>query len=164
MRALAEAIELGRRGIPAFPCAESNKRPTCPDGFYNAETDANALRELWRRHPGQLVGVPTGPASGIDALDIDRKSSKPEAVAWWREHKDRIPTTRMHRTRSGGLHCLFQSYDGLRCSAGKLAPGVDVRAPVATSSGGRQPACLSRCASYIAELKHQLAALKTDRE
>jgi hypothetical protein len=124
MKALDAAIELGARGIPCFPCTW-NKRPTCPGGFHSAQTDAGALRELWRKHPGPLVGVPTGPASGIDVLDVDRKH--PEAVEWWRANKPLIPETRMHRTRSGGLHALFKSHDGLRCSTGKIAPGVDVR-------------------------------------
>jgi hypothetical protein len=123
--ALAAAIELGAKGIPAFPCAQS-KRPTCADGFYNAETDADALRDLWRKHPGPLVGVPTGPASGIDVLDIDAKH--PPAIEWLRKNEFRLPTTRRHRTRSGGFHVLFKYADGLRCSTSKIAQGIDVRA------------------------------------
>jgi hypothetical protein len=34
----------------------------------------------------------------------------------------------VHRTRSGGLHFLFQHEAGLRCSAGRIAAGIDVRA------------------------------------
>ena len=39
-----------------------------------------------------------------------------------------VTPTRPHRTRSGGLHLIFGHYDGLKCSAGKIARGVDVRA------------------------------------
>jgi hypothetical protein len=35
--------------------------------------------------------------------------------------------TRAHRTRSGGVHLLFEHAPGLRCSTNKIARGVDVR-------------------------------------
>lgn len=44
-----------------------------------------------------------------------------------RETGSRIPATRTHATGSGGLHVLFRHTDGLRNSAGRIAPGVDVR-------------------------------------
>jgi hypothetical protein len=34
----------------------------------------------------------------------------------------------VHRTRSGGLHLIFGNDDGVKCSVGKIARGVDVRA------------------------------------
>jgi hypothetical protein len=56
-------------------------------------------------------------------LDVDV-----EGLAWFEEHRRLIfPKTRLHRTRSGGLHLLFRHHVGLRCSAGRIAPGVDVR-------------------------------------
>jgi hypothetical protein len=68
--------------------------------------------------------VATG--DSFDALDLDARH--PEARAWWTENRPRLPPTRTHRTRSGGLHLLFNADPGRRCSAGKIAPGVDVRA------------------------------------
>jgi Bifunctional DNA primase/polymerase, N-terminal len=124
-RALGGALMLGSEGRPCFPCAES-KRPISPRGFLNASADPIALREMWSKFPGQLVGVRTGNASRIDVLDLDRKHR--EATEWWMAHRDRLPITRVHRTRSGGLHLLFQHASDLRCSASKIAPGVDVRA------------------------------------
>jgi hypothetical protein len=69
--------------------------------------------------------VRTGNASGIDALDLDRKHR--QAAEWWTAHRDSLPVTRVHRTRSGGLHLLFQHGPDMRCSASKIAPGIDVR-------------------------------------
>jgi hypothetical protein len=83
------------------------------------------MRELWGQYPAPLVGVATGVASRIDALDLDRKH--PEAVEWWATHRHRLPATRTHRTRARGLHLLFQHTAGLRCTAGVIAPGVDTR-------------------------------------
>jgi hypothetical protein len=34
--------------------------------------------------------------------------------------------TRVHRTRSGGLHLIYGDADGVKCSAGKICRGVDV--------------------------------------
>ncbi len=71
--------------------------------------------------------MPTGKASGLDALDIDAPRH-PEAAQWWAARRDDLPATRTHRTRSGGLHLLFRNRPGLRCWAGRAIAGVDGRA------------------------------------
>jgi hypothetical protein len=123
--ALEHALALASDALRCFPCA-ANKRPTTPHGLLDASADPQALRLLWADYPGPLVGVRTGATSGIDALDIDRKHD--EAVRWFASRRDRLPATRVHRTRSGGLHLLFQHTSGMRCSAGLIIRGVDVRA------------------------------------
>jgi hypothetical protein len=121
---LERALTLVRSGLPCFPC-RSDKRPTTPRGFKDATRDSDLLRELWKHHPGPLIGIPTGEVSGFDVLDIDPRHG---GNSWFAEHKLRLPPTRVHRTRSGGLHLFFQYESGLRCSAGRIAAGVDVRA------------------------------------
>jgi hypothetical protein len=105
MSALAAAIELGAKGVPCFPCAQT-KRPTCPNGFHNAETDADALAELSSKHPGPLIGARTGAASGVAVVDVDAKHAC--AIEWLKSSKPRLPRTRVHRTLSGGCHLLFR--------------------------------------------------------
>jgi hypothetical protein len=63
--------------------------------------------------------------SGVDVLDLDRKHI--EAGAWWTANRDRLPPTRCHRTRSGGLHLLFRHAVGVLSTAGNIARGVDTR-------------------------------------
>ena len=121
--ALGAALALG---LPAFPCRR-DKAPACPHGFRDATTNPVGLRDLWRRCPGPLVGVPTGDASGRDVLDIDAPRH-PEAAEWWHRHQQIVPATRIHLTRSGGVHVLFRHARGLRCWAGRPVPGVDGRA------------------------------------
>jgi Bifunctional DNA primase/polymerase, N-terminal len=111
-------------GYPCFSCL-ADKRPATPHGFKDACTATTGLATRWARYPGELIGVPTGAASGISVLDIDKKSA---GGAWWEANKDSLPATRLHRTRSGGLHALFRHKDGLRNSAGKIVLGVDGRA------------------------------------
>ncbi len=115
---LIAALDLAASGRPVFPCAIATKRPTTPHGFKDASTGSDVIVELWRDYPGGLIGVPTGNVSGLDALDLDAKHK--EAKDWWRENRHRLPQTRTHKTRSGGLHLLFQHNDTMRCSAGRI--------------------------------------------
>ncbi|GLR85847.1 bifunctional DNA primase/polymerase [Bradyrhizobium iriomotense] len=124
MSPLAAALQLAAADIPCFPVARS-KCPTTPHGFRDASTDPDALSDLWGRYGGPLVGIRTGASSGLDVLDLDQK---PAARAWWTEHRERIPTTRVHRSRSGGLHLVFRHAPSLRCSTSRIAIGVDVKA------------------------------------
>jgi hypothetical protein len=122
--ALQAALELACSGLAVFPCAH-NKRPTTPHGFLDATKDSEVLRELWQQCPAPLIGVRTGEISNLDILDIDAKHR--DARTWWHGHRAELPATRVHRTRSGGLHLVFQHAEGLRCSTGKLARGVDIK-------------------------------------
>jgi len=112
------------KGLPCFPC-HLDKKPATPRGYKNATSNRGSVIELWMRYPGALIGVPTGELSGLDVLDIDPRSA---GDTWFRRHKARLPVTRVHQTRGGGLHLFFQHESGLRCSAGWIAAGVDVRA------------------------------------
>ena len=100
--------------LASFPCNE-DKRPLVQHGFKNAR------RAAWQ---SPLVGVPTGEANGFDVLDVDL----PEGLAWYDANFADLPLTQAHETESGGLHLLLRHAPGLRCSAGRIAPGVDVRA------------------------------------
>jgi len=122
---LGRAVELAATGLPCFPVSAS-KCPTTPHGFFDASTDPGVLRDLWAQHPGPLVGVVTGITSGIDVLDVD--TYKPFGREWWKEHRHRIPQTRAHQTKRGGLHLMLQHAAGLRSSTGRIALGVDVKA------------------------------------
>ena len=123
--ALAAALDLG---LPAFPCG-ANKAPAIPGpgGYKHATADPARLRALWRHYPGPLIGVPTGEASGLDVLDIDAPRHL-EAAEWWSAHRDHLPLTKIHKTRSGGLHALFRHATYLRCWTRRPVVGIDGRA------------------------------------
>jgi hypothetical protein len=125
MNIVDRAIELALSGLHVFPCANPSKAPTCLTGFKAATSDPDTVRALWHAHPGDLIGVRTGTASNINVLDLDAKH--PEAQAWLDANSERLPNTRVHRTRSGGLHLLFRHRDGFRCSTSRIATGVDTR-------------------------------------
>src|SRR5262245_24638341 len=96
--------------LPVFPCS-LDKRPLIANGFRAAKRIEPP--EFW-----PLVGVPTGAVSGFDVLDID-----PDGLSWLSANP---LETRRHKTPRG-WHLLFRHADGLRCSAGRIAKGIDVR-------------------------------------
>ena len=112
------------KGWPVFPCRH-DKRPACPHGFKDATRDPAEISRLFRVDGAALIGVPTGPASGLDVLDIDIKHDA--ARAWLARAEAMIPPTRTFRTRSGGVHLYFRHADGVANSQSKLARGVDTR-------------------------------------
>src|SRR6266478_3065554 len=66
---LEAALGYGEGGIPVFPCNPDNKKPLTEHGFKDATTDPEKIRSWWREHPQAMIGVPTGPASGIFVID-----------------------------------------------------------------------------------------------
>jgi hypothetical protein len=116
---LAAALDLADAGIPVFPC-RADKRPATANGFKDATLNPTAA--LFGDSP--LIGVPTGEASGFDVLDIDPGKG---GDAWLSFVAEQIPKTKAYRTRSGGRHILFRHHPGVRNSASRIAPGVDVR-------------------------------------
>ena len=112
-------------GLPVFPCDE-NKRPMTPNGFKDATLDPDLIRRSFAR--AAMIGIPTGEASGFFVLDLDCKNGA-QGLEWLAAHEARLPQTRRHRTRSGGVHLLFTMPPGrtIRNSASKVGPGVDVR-------------------------------------
>ena len=109
-------MTLDLASLPIFPCKATDKSPLTTHGFYDARVGADHAH--W-----PLVGFATGATSGIDVLDVD-----PMGLAWLAENEHRLPATRRHRTRRGGVHLLFNHAPGLRKSESKIAKQVDVRA------------------------------------
>lgn len=102
-----------------FPCGE-NKAPLQQWGGAQTQTGLT----YYDRPSWPLVGVKTGVYNGFDVLDVD-----PQGIEWLQANAYRIPDTRVHQTRRGGLHLFFQAHEfpPMPNSAGKIAPGVDVR-------------------------------------
>jgi Bifunctional DNA primase/polymerase, N-terminal len=130
--ALAYAQE---RGWPIFP----TRLVPRPDGTLNkipcikwgtgASRDPAMIRQWWARWPDAVISIPTGKASGVVVLDIDRKKGRNgfDTLAY---HLDKgvLPDTPMSHTPSGGLHVFFARTElEIRNSAGALGIGLDIR-------------------------------------
>ena len=109
-----------------FPLAQGKKTPITPNGHKNAMDDAPTALPLFN-HGRLNIGIATGP-SRLVVLDGDG-----EAGNVWIADADEtygIPRTFTVRTRAGGFHYYFQAPGGIeiKCSASKIAPGIDIRA------------------------------------
>lgn len=129
MALLDIALVIAATGLPVFPCGRAKKpaisKKDGGHGFLDATTDPAGVRDLFARAPhAVLIGVPTGERSGFDALDFDYVHG---AAAWEVAHTSQIPSTRTHRTKSGGKHQLYRHVPGVRNLASKFADGMDVR-------------------------------------
>lgn len=141
----AVALSFAENGIPVFPCVPSGpraKQPLTPKGHHDATLDANQIRRWWRRWPNALVGIPTGPTSGVWVLDVDGEAGRKclnEIIArLGLEHAADL-TPCISRTPSGGLHLIFRLLPGERPRnrARDIGAGLDTRGVKAdgTSAG-----------------------------
>src|SRR5690242_4289138 len=79
MAAIELALGIVALGFPVFPCG-ANKRPAIGEGerwghgFHDATTDPDTVRAMFSRENAVLVGVPTGPRSGIVVVDVDYRN------------------------------------------------------------------------------------------
>lgn len=125
------ALDLVRLGVPVFPCGP-DKVPLTAHGFKDASRDEATVERMWAAHPGALIGVPTGGASGIYVVDCDVDKDTGETLG---EHTlcrlgfgDLFPVTPGCITQSGGLHLYFRHPGaGYGNTAKRIAPGVDTR-------------------------------------
>jgi putative DNA primase/helicase len=148
---LRQALDYAARGWPVLPC-DPAAGPRCKGplvardhdeaglpiprtgGLYKATKDEHQLRSWWLDWPNAMIGVRTGEASGVFVIDVDAQKApgQPDGVAAWatlvKQHGG-IPTTRVHRTPSGGMHIFFRwrADRPVTNRRGRLPPGIDVR-------------------------------------
>lgn len=119
-------------GWPVFPCRPSNKGPLTPNGFKDATTDEEQIREWWTQWPDAMIGVPMGPKTGVFVIDLDvrddGRDGRRELERLEGEYSP-LPKCPEVVTPSGGVHLYF-AFDHDRpatTSRGRLPVGVDVR-------------------------------------
>lgn len=126
---LDAALALAAKGIPVFPCwntpenEETHKAPHIAGGFHSASRDPVQIKTWWRKWPNALIGMPTGPASGIDVLDLDKKHGKNgfAFVPDWEQRSTVIART------VNGAHLYFKSEGTITSTSDQIASGVDTR-------------------------------------
>jgi Bifunctional DNA primase/polymerase, N-terminal len=68
-------LSFARADIPVFPC-DARKRPLTPRGHHDATANLDVLRRWWTRCTDALIGIPTGPTSGVWVLDVDGEAGR----------------------------------------------------------------------------------------
>lgn len=123
---MVAAMHYAERGLPVFPCNPKNKAPLVDGGFRIATTDADQIKAWWTKWPSAMIGIPTGPASGIDVLDLDVDDKKgKDGFAYIPDWQTRSPI--IVRTPRGGAHLWFKSNGTIYNTTDAIAHGVDTR-------------------------------------
>ena len=150
---LAAALDYARRGWPVFSCHPTGHQPLDGrknaeglGGFHLATTDEAQIRECWTRWPGAAIGLRTGEASGLFAVDIDPRNGGDISLENLEADHGPLPETVESQTGGGGRHLFFR-WPGrpVPCSTGKVARGIDVKGdggyvilPPSAHASGRQ--------------------------
>lgn len=136
------ALSYIAKGWPVFPCRSADeetvdpttgeitvlaaKTPLTPNGFRGATKNERIVRELWRRNPGAMVGIPTGETINAWVLDIDTKHDGQVTLAELEARNLKLPRTAISSTANNGKHYFFKHVEGVR-NRGALGSGIDVR-------------------------------------
>lgn len=139
---LALLIQYAQNGLPVFPCygfrkgkcacgdiscPSPGKHPLIKNGFYDATTDVEAIKNWFKKFKRCNWGLRTGRASGTLIIDIDVKHGGFDSIRKFRNKH--WPPTPMTKTGSGGEHRFYLYPDSHEVpSFQNLFPGVDVRA------------------------------------
>ena len=126
MPALLEtALSLAARGLHVFPCRPRDKKPALWNGLKGATIDQNVIVGWWSRTDFN-IGLATGKRSGVFVVDIDGMKAETELTRLEARH-GALPHT-VESITARGRHLFFAWPSRMiRNSAGKIAPGIDVR-------------------------------------
>jgi hypothetical protein len=139
-----EAVRVARCGLPVFPLNPATGKPylnahmaaalAIPEppqgqgGFKFARSDEPSVRAMWAGRPDAQIGIPTGKASGLYVLDIDRKNDK-DGFAILAANDWEPDATYWMNTPSGGRHYYYSiPRDGVghwRTDSDVLGKGID---------------------------------------
>jgi hypothetical protein len=123
-----DALDLAELGLWVFPCSD-NKRPLTTHGFKDAVNEPDKVKKLFEFYgdSAKLIGVKTGKDSDIIALDFDLyKGDQVRAFMDSLIAKQLLPNTRVHATKSGGVHVIYRG-NGAGYPNVNPADGVEVR-------------------------------------
>jgi hypothetical protein len=163
---IRSAVTLAKRGLCVFPCRPRDKRPATVNGVKAATADLDTIRRWWQQIPEANVGVATGISFfvvDVDGIDAEVELRKLEA-----QHGALPATVEVITAR--GRHVWFKMPDAtIRNSAGKLAPGLDIRAgggyvlaPPSIHPTGRRYEWSVDCASAFAQAPTWLLQIVTE--
>jgi hypothetical protein len=113
-------------------CRTPGKHPRFDKWREVATTDPNKIRFWWEHFPLANVGIATGGAAGLVAIDVDGAAGRASLAKLAETHGPLPATLRQSTGRAGGgTHHLFRvevgRLDWIRNTT-QIAPGIDIRA------------------------------------
>ena len=127
---LDAALEYAALGWPVFPCSPVTKQPMTEHGFKDAATDPQVISPVVKKEP--QCDDRHGYWSRVGRSGARHRRRPGERLGWHGRRcaplPGRIPEGAMCVRTPGGLHVWFQAPpEGIRKSAGRIGPGLDVR-------------------------------------
>lgn len=103
------AARFAAAGVAVFPCLPGGKRPLTVHGFHDATADPGRVAWWWGRWPAANIGLPTGLASGVEVVDVDRRVAGSGFDAFARARRAGVAAGWLGvvRTPSGGVHVYY---------------------------------------------------------
>jgi hypothetical protein len=160
---LKAALIYAAAGLAVFPLNPRTKLPATKRGFYDATTNPETIRRFWRV-TDRNIGIATGAMSGFWVLDIDPGGE--DHIRRLEAEHGKLPLTRKVTTGRSGRHLWLKYTEPIQCSAGRVAPHVDVRgdlgycvSPPSIHENGRRYEWLTDPATPVASAPEWLVAL-----
>jgi hypothetical protein len=119
---VSAALSYAEKGYLVFPCKPKSKEPATKNGFYDATTDEEAIREWWARNPNYNVAIRTGKESSLVVLDVDEGGEQTLKDNGWN-----AAATVTIKTGKG-FHHYYNHPGGNISTKVRLAEGIDVKA------------------------------------
>lgn len=117
-------------GVPVFPCVPGEKRPLVAHGFKDATSQAAQVADWWGRWPVANIGIPTGPVSGFEVVDVDVKGDPPRGPESWQDATQAgllDGWVAQVVTPSGGLHAYYPAAEVEQRSWASGSAQIDFR-------------------------------------
>ena len=154
---IRSALTLAKKRLCVFPCQPRAKCPAVAGGCTVATTNEETIVRWWQQDPQFNVAIATGKPSNIFVVDVDGIDAEGELRKLEAQHGALPPTVEVITAR--GRHVYFKMPAApIRNSAGKLGPGLDIRAtggyvlaPPSIHPTGRRYEWSVDCASAIAD-------------
>lgn len=135
-RAITKRALLVAADYPVFPT--NNKKPVWSNeelglekgqgGYKIASQDPAVIRRMFNDDRAKEIAVPMGEMSGLLCVDVDVYKDIDGLLGWMKDNEHILKPTRMHKTRSGGLHFIFKHPGPGYKFPSTLREGVDLKA------------------------------------
>ena len=112
-------------------CEHPAKHPRTMNGFLDATTDPEKIREWWGMWPASNVAIRTGKESGIVVVDIDPGHGGMETVESLSVKGKPLIRTAQVLTQNDGFHLYYAYPPGkayIKSMNNALGPGIDLKA------------------------------------
>ena len=103
---VSQALRLAEEGSQCFHAKATRHLPA--DRVFMPRQQTLLHQRLFSRTDAELIGLPTGKASGLLVIDIDNKNGK-NGFVW--PALNELPPTRLVATVNGGRHYYFKMPD-----------------------------------------------------